>query len=224
VHAAGINTALLAPAVLLRYVPIVSNARMPGRAIVMTYLAIAMLAAIGLASARLRRGRVVMAVLGVLAAADFLAAPFPTLRIDPPAIYQTVRDRPERGALAELPVGLADGFGRLTPLDPAMLVNQSVHGRPVVGGFVARLLPETLRAYRQDPLLAAWLRLSGMRGLEQAPLPDRDQARAMLRRDGIALVMLHRRQASADLRRYVESTLPLSLVADDGERVLYTVR
>ena len=43
VHAAGRNTGLIVPEVLLRYVPIAANARMPGRAMVVVYLALAML-------------------------------------------------------------------------------------------------------------------------------------------------------------------------------------
>src|SRR4051812_25571092 len=43
----GRQTPLIMPALFLRFVPIVANARIPGRAMVVVYLAIAMLAAIG---------------------------------------------------------------------------------------------------------------------------------------------------------------------------------
>ena len=56
---AGRNTALLLPAALRQFVPVLSNARMPGRAMVMAYLAIAMLAAFGLAELRRQHSRVV---------------------------------------------------------------------------------------------------------------------------------------------------------------------
>jgi hypothetical protein len=45
VHAAGHNTGLIMPGALLRYVPIAANARMPGRAMVVVYPALAVLAA-----------------------------------------------------------------------------------------------------------------------------------------------------------------------------------
>ena len=51
---AGVNTGLMLPETLLHYVPVVSNARIPGRAMVMVYLAIGLLLAFALASARRR--------------------------------------------------------------------------------------------------------------------------------------------------------------------------
>ena len=113
VHAAGRNMAMIAPEFMLRYVPLAANARMPGRAMVVVYLAIGMLAAIGAAGWRseLRRPALAMSVVAVLVFVDFLVAPFPLAAVDCPAIYQTLHDRPERGTLAELPLGLGDGFG-----------------------------------------------------------------------------------------------------------------
>jgi hypothetical protein len=222
VHAAGANIGLLTPAVLVRYAPIAANARIPGRAIVMTYMAVAMLVAMGVAASPWRKRGVLVGALGALVLVDFMAAPFPLVEVACPPIYQVVRDRPERGALAELPLGVGDGFRDLTPVDHEAFVWQATHARPMVGGVVARLAPETLDAYRRDPLLAAWLRLSGMPGLEHAPLPDAAQAQALMQSDRIALVMVNRRRASAELRQYVERDLELRLVAQDGDRALYT--
>jgi hypothetical protein len=105
-----------------------------------------------------------------------------------------------------------------------MLVYQATHGRPMVGGVVARLSPEVLDAYRRDPLLAAWLRLSGMPGFDKAPLPDAGQTQTLLRADRIAFVMLNRRRASSELRQYIESQSPLQLIAEDADRALYVAR
>jgi hypothetical protein len=225
VHAAGRNTAMIAPEFMLRYVPLAANARMPGRAMVVVYLAIAMLAAIG--AARWRTGRrrpaLAMSVVAGLAFADFLVAPFPLAAVDCPAIYHTLRDRPERGTLAELPLGLGDGFGPVSPIDPWMLACQMIHERPMLGGVISRLPRNVLVSYNADPLIAAWLRLSGARAdaTREGPLPDRESAAARLKADGIAFLILHRGAASPELREYVERVLPLTPVAEDGDRVLY---
>ena len=58
-----------------------------------------------------------------------------------PGIYETLRDRPEGGTLCELPLGIVDGFGGTGQLDSRTLFYQTIHGRPMVGGFVARLPP-----------------------------------------------------------------------------------
>jgi hypothetical protein len=225
--ALGRNTGMILPEALLRYVPIVSNVRMPGRAMVMVYLALAMLGAIGAADWSARYGRPSMAlfVTGIMVFADFLAAPFPLVPVECPSIYQTLRDRPERGALAELPLGLGDGLlGELTPVNHQMFVCQMIHGRPLVGGVLARLPPNVLPAYEADPLLAGWLGLSGARGDigRGGPLPDAELAGRRLKADGIAFVLLDREAASPELRDYVEHVLPLTLVAQEKNRVLYS--
>jgi hypothetical protein len=220
VFAFGRNTAMMMPELLLRFVPIASNARMPGRAMVVVYLAVAILGSIGAAdySARRRRPAVALSIIAIVVLAELFTAPFPIVPIECPAIYQTLRDRPERGSVAELPLGVADGLGAITPMDNRMLVCQTIHRRPLVGGFVARLSPQVLAAYRADPLLAGWLRLSGD-ALAEVPR-DLQTPAERLKADGIDFVMLHRATASAAMRSYVDS-LPLTLIAEDEDLVLY---
>src|SRR5204863_6698830 len=148
---------------------------------------------------------------------------FPVVAVECPGIYDTLRDRPERGALAELPLGIGDGFGALTPVDHRTLVCQMIHQRPMLGGVVARLPRNVLVRYNADPLIAAWLRLSGARAdvVPEGPLPARELAGERLAADGIAFLILHRGAASPELREYVERVLPLTPVAEDGDRVLY---
>jgi len=222
VHAAGHNTGLLMPEVLLRYAPIAANARMPGRAMVVVYLAVAMLAAMSIPQFA-RRPALVGSVCAVLVLADFWIAPFPTVSIECPAIYRVLRDRPESGAVAELPLGLGDGFGAITPVDHRVLVCQTVHERPLVGGVLARLSSTVLTNYRADPLIAAWLRLSGATAdvVPEAPLPDVTLAGQRMVTDDIAFVMLNRRTASPQLRDYVEHVLPVTRLAQDEERTLF---
>jgi hypothetical protein len=226
VFALGRNTGMIGPAAILHFVPIVSNARMPGRAMVMVYLAIAMLAAKGLAAFRAAspwRGAAPILVAALLV--DFLAAPVRLAPAACPPIYQMLRDRPERGAVAELPVGFGDGLGAVTPVENRMMLAcQTIHGRPLVGGFVARLSPRILESYRSDPLLAGWLRLSGAAGaFERAAPPDARLAAERLEADGIALILLNRSTASPALSDYVDHVMPLTLVGADETRSLYVV-
>ena len=77
VHAGGFNTGLIMPATLIRYLPIVSNARMPGRTILMVYLAMAILSAVTIAHWQGRWRHALVAIAAVIVVADYLAAPFP---------------------------------------------------------------------------------------------------------------------------------------------------
>jgi hypothetical protein len=220
VFAFGRNIALIMPGSLLRYVPIVSNARMPGRAMVMVYLAVAILGAIGAAdySSRRRRPTLALAVIALVVTAEFFAPPFPIVPIGCPAIYRTLHDRPERGAVAELPLGVRDGLGAITPIDSRVLVCQTVHERPLVGGFVARLSPKIIAAYRTDPLIAMWLHLSGDT-LAAAP-SDLLTPAERLKASGVDFVVLNRLTASAAMREHLNG-LPLIPLAEDETYTLY---
>src|SRR5262249_21163548 len=145
---------------------------------------------------------------------DFSVTPFPTASLDCPAIYATLRARPEPGALVELPLGLGDGFGELSPVDHRMFVCQAIHERPLVGGVLARLPPDVLTRYRADPLISTLLRLSGVKeGVVSAPaITDPSIAAQTMAADGISFVMLNQKTASAELRSFVKNELPVTAI------------
>jgi hypothetical protein len=190
---------------------------------VMVYLSIAVIAALAIADYRSRhKAWLVPIIAASLIVAEQFAAPVPLTAIACPPIYGTLRDRAEAGALAELPLGMGDGFGNVTPVDNRMMLAcQTIHGRPIVGGFVARLSPRVLAAYRADPLLAAWLSLSGATNLGDAD-PTPEAAARSLRADHIAFVLVHQQAASRSLIDFV-NRLPLTKIGADGSQVLYAV-
>ncbi len=223
----GTNTGVILPQTLLRYLPIVGNARVPGRAMVVVYLALAVLTAVAVAEwrSRFRRGVVVPLAVALILIADYVPAPFPVMAMTRPAIYDTLRNRPESGAVCELPLGIRHGLGSRGMLDDRVLFYQTIHQRPLVGGFIARLPRAVAAAYEADPLLAALLNLSegdNAAGSRMA-LPDRQMAADRLRRNGVSFVVLNRGTASPALIQYVEQVLPLALIDRDGDRSLYLV-
>jgi hypothetical protein len=218
----GLNTGFYLPAALVRFVPIVDNARMPGRAMVMVYLAAAVLLAVGMTSVWTRR-RGSMAVVGALVLLDFLPAPFPLYTPDRPAIYATLAALPA-GAVLDVPLGVRDGFGEIGALDPRTLYYQTLHGKPMVGGFVARLPATLLPRLERSPFLSVLLRLSAGEVVEPELLDaSRSTANAFLARFGIRYVVVNTTTASADLQQYVTS-LPVVELETSGERRLYVVR
>jgi hypothetical protein len=219
----GLNTGMILPEALIRYLPVIGNARVPGRAMVVAYLALSVLAAIALARWRDRSRRIVLLLAVAAVIVDFIPAPFTLVGLDRPPAYETLRARPERGAVLELPLGLRDGFGERGFLDPRVLGYQVIHGRPMTGGFVARLPPPVVSFYEKDALLGVLIALSTEIPDQARPLPTAGEAAERLRAHGIAFVLLNRRLAPAKLRQYVESVLPLSVIAQDDERTLYSV-
>ena len=223
----GVNTGMPLPQAFLRYVPIVSNARVPGRAIVVSYLALALLSAMAMAEWRrgTRRPLLILVVGSLAVMVDFLPAPFPLVSLDRPVIYQILRNRREPGAVCELPLGIRDGFGERGSFDDRVLFYQTIHRHPLVGGFVGRMPRAIAATYESDPLLSALLRLSSRHGPTHAmqTLPGPELAANRLRENGIAFVVLNRDTASHGLTEYAERILPLRLLVTNGDRSLYVV-
>ena len=221
----GYTTAMILPQTFLRYVPIAANARVPGRAMVVVTLAVAVLGAIAIARSqeRMRRRWIGVAAMALLILMDCLPAPFPVVAVDRPGIYETLRDRPEPGTLLELPVGIRDSFIGRGLVDHRALAYQVIHHRPIVGGVVSRMSPTIAAAYADDPLIDGLLALSGRQDPAQS-LPARAAARELLAKNGVAFVMLNRELASPALLEYVELQMPLVVIATEKERTLYAVR
>lgn len=221
---AGFDTGLLLPQNLLAHMPLLSNARMPGRAMVVVFLSVAMLSALALSRLSTPRRQVWMS--GALCAVliDFVPLPFPLTRIETPALYTTLKALPP-GMVCELPVGVRDGFGVTGDFDDHVLTYQMTHGHPIVGGFAARASPSIVTSYQEMPVLRSLLLLSAGQAID-----PRDSARsatdasAALRNAGILYVVMDRTRASASLVDYVEKQLSLSSLAREGEREVYVVR
>ena len=217
---AGVNTGLMLPETLLHYVPVVSNARIPGRTMVMVYLAIGLLLAFALASAR--RRPIAAPVLTALVLIDFLPAPTHLYRLDVPRIYREVAALPP-GAVWEFPFGIGDGFGERGALDNATMYYQTTHGRPLVGGFVARMPRRLLAAHEDTPALRAVLAMS-----EGRALSSDERARAVvdvlsfMRTHGIRAIVLNLATASPDLQSFADA-LALRVVAEGDGRRLYVL-
>jgi hypothetical protein len=218
----GWNTAFVLPQTVLRYLPIVSNARIPGRAMVVVYLALAMLCAMGLA-ARPARSRYSAWLLIALTAADFASAPIPLWPADVPSVYEALRTRGDPGALVELPMGIRDGFGNRGAQDPGSPLFQTVHEHPVVGGFVARIPSHVVTQYLDDDVFGPLLRASEASS-EATALPAPSALRDGLRARGVRYVMLRRSAASAAMTNRIEEAFGASVLARDSDRVLFEVR
>jgi hypothetical protein len=218
----GWNTGLVLPQALLRYVPILSNARMPGRAFVVFELA----AAIGCAASavQLRLTPRAVAMFAALVLVDSMSFPISLDAVRPIGnVERALRDGSvDVGSVLELPVGAADGFDEIGKLDFRMLSSQMRHERPIVGGFSGRI-PERIKSgYGRDPVLNQLFRLSAgenSNGPVATVLPA--DATSHLRDLGIRYVVINRDVASAHLVETCTRSLSLRATARDGPRELY---
>jgi len=221
----GRQTPLILPATLVRFLPVVANARIPGRAMVVVYLALAMLAAMGMARliSEPSRRRLAWSLVILLALESIPARP-PFGTPDMPSQYAALKARDGSGAVCELPLGLRDGFGETGSFDSSVLLHQTMHERPIVGGFVARLPPSVARAYQAMPVIRTFLRLSAGGKLSgEAPLLGPGEAASALAAEGIRFIVLDTRRASPDLVQFVQSGIALSRIGEEDGRIFYEV-
>jgi hypothetical protein len=218
----GKSLPIILPATLVRYVPIISNARVPSRAIALVYLATAMLGTNGFLLLRQRGATGWAFAFAALAFVDLVPARPPILNVERPAIYETLRAQPQSGAVCELPLGLRDSFSVTGVFNPWVLWHQTIHERAMAGGFVSRLPPRIPRAYLDLPVLGSFLRLSAGGPLDAEPPTSPGAAAAALTSDGIAFIVVDRIHSPAALLEYV-GQLGLQHVASDGERELLRV-
>ncbi|HEX5475605.1 MAG TPA: hypothetical protein VFX12_13180 [Vicinamibacterales bacterium] len=222
----GHHSPVILPVVAIRYLPIVANARVPGRAMIVVYLAMAVLAAYGVRALweRGRLPRVAACLLLAILVADAWPLPPPIYRLPPTAVDEALARVAGGGAVCELPLGLRDGFGVIGRFDSTVLYHQTVYERPLVGGFVGRLPPAIATEYASLPIVAALLRLSGGGTFEaERGTFGRPDATALLQASGIKFVVIDRQLAPAALVRYVNATLTLRMIAADGRRTAYVL-
>jgi hypothetical protein len=198
----GHNTALVLPQAVLRYLPILSNARIPGRAMIVVYLALAVLCAIALAKLAARGRRAWPIAIVVLVLVDFVPVPRGITTLERSPVYDAIRAHPSTGAVLHLPLGLRDGFGVTGAFYEDVLWAQMQHGRAIGGGFSARIPPSVRAFYEEDRVLETLLALSG-----EAP-PDRplDPAAAAshLSALGFRFIVIDRARAPAALAAYAD--------------------
>ena len=218
---AGYDTGLILPQAILRYVPVLSNARMPGRAFVLVELAVAMACAASVIHLKLRSG-VVLGIAGlVLLDSVTLPISLDEVRL-PRTVEQTLGDNGRlSGAVLELPIGVGDGSGEIGKLDFRMLSSQMWHGRPLVGGFAGRVPDRIKNAYLNDPVFGPLFRLSSGEIRDASAVDWPLDASARLLTIGIRFLVINRDIAPPALVAAALTHINMRPLAADGPRELY---
>jgi hypothetical protein len=211
---AGADTGLPMPQALARLAPILSNARMPGRACVVVQLALAVILAIVVTRARWRP-----AILAGLTAVSVLegAVSIPLYHLPKSgALEERVRTAGPQAVL-ELPLGIRDGFGETGRFDHRALVFQMTHHQPIAGGFVARLSPQTRLMYESSPALRSLMEFSSADRADIQPETAPD-----LLALGITQIVVNTDAMPPSTRATLEAA-GFRLVMVEGTRELYLV-
>ena len=216
----GHDTGLLLPQAVAQLVPMLDNARIPGRALIVVSLALSILAALGIRHLRRRQAATAL-LLASLAFVESSAAPLPLAGLPVAgAVERRLAEAHGRTAVLPVPFGVRDGFGSRGSVDHGGLYLQTVHGAPLAGGFVARVPPRISSWYELVEPFAALLGLSQASGGKWVSCAAAVEG---LRTHGIGFVVVERAAAPEEAVRFLRS-LPLESVARDGSRELFVLR
>jgi hypothetical protein len=218
----GANTRLLLPQAIGRFLPIVNNARIPGRAMVMVEMSIAVATSVLLARAsKPRASIVVLSLVAIAGVSEALAAPLPLVRLPDSGVYDVITADRSPGAVLTIPFGVRDAFGNNGLFEHDGLLAQTRHGHAIAGGFLARVPVRIATWYESREPYSTLMLLSQGHGVDSWP-PCQSILDGLLAAS-IAYVVLYRSNANPALLAFVSSRMPLRREAEDGERTLFRV-
>jgi hypothetical protein len=222
---ANMPTQVPLPWALLRYVPLIGEARMPQRFAVVVMLGFAVLFAQALAALGRRypaHRRAILAAVGLGLVLELLPAPRTLHAVRVPAIYQIIAADPRPVRVLELPFGISDGLVSIGNFRAAALVHQTVHQKPVIGGYLSRIPPDSRRFHLANPLLSALADLSEERVLPADRLATaRAAASGFVRYADLGYVVVDTSRTSAALHEFAIDALNLTRVSTSEQYVLY---
>jgi hypothetical protein len=225
IHVAGTNTYIPGPWALLRYVPILGLARTPSRFSVVMMLAVAVLFAAALewlGRTYPRRRRLVLTIVAVLLLAELLPAPITLHSAVIPRFYQRVAAAPENVRVLELPTGVRDGTSSVGNFSARSQYFQTMHGKPLIGGYLSRVDGARFSKVRRIAMLDALIVLS-----EGGTIPVEREADlissgpSFVRGANLGFVIVDRLRATQPLVDFAIRALRLQRVEVDGRFDLY---
>jgi hypothetical protein len=204
------------PYALIDSLPLVGVSRTPGRINETTFFALAVLVGFGFSTLHrhLTRGWLSSIVVGILAVGILFEMlvrwPFPLANAEVPGVVQAIAAEDDTGALLHVP-----------PFSEAIQKNialhyQTVHERPIVGGWIHRPLPEA------EPWEATFFRLvrTDRAGEDIVASPDLAQRRAWLHHLDIDYVIVQKvKMADAKANKYrllIEELLGPTAMEDEA--------
>lgn len=219
VHVAGVNTDIPGPWALARYLPLVRLARAPARLTIVAMLGLSMLfagALCHLADRWPRRRYALLSAIAVVMLVELLPAPRPLYSAAIPQFYQRVAAQPDGTRMLELPVGIRDGTSSIGSFSALSQFFQTVHGKPLIGGYLSRVSRRRIAEARAEPVLDALIRLSEGGTLDAARERDlADRGPEFMHRARVGFVVIDTSRASPHLRNVAIRALRLRLA--DGE-------
>jgi hypothetical protein len=221
---AGWQTHVPTPWSLLRYLPVIGATRMPARISVVVTLGVAVLLAFAVRALRLQSTRAWLpsTIVASFLLLELLPAPRELHPATVPSFYKLIAADPRPVRVLTLPFGLRDGTSSHGNFSAATQFYQTVHEKPVVGGYLSRLPSWGLETYRRTYRLSVLMDLSAGRTVSPERL-ERAIERAHLYppRLDVGYVVVHAGLASPHLVSFAKSAFDLEFVTSEAGQDLY---
>jgi len=229
VHLLGTNTYIPGPWAFLRYVPIFGLARTPSRFSIVLMLVVAVLfgaALYWLGQRWPHRRRAIVAAVAALLFIELFPAPRPVYSAAVPQIYShiaAVRDDSVR--VLELPFGVRDGTRSVGNFSARSQYFQTVHRKPLIGGYLSRVSRRRFADIQREPMTNALIWLSEGRELDSSRRPWLlADGPSFVDRSKVGFVVIDRERTPPALREFAIAAFGLRLVDVDGNFELYEPR
>lgn len=134
------------PFALLQHIPVLELMNVANRFLILTSLALGILAALGWTRLRKQTDSRFLVLAGLIVL-EYLWLPFPMRETGISPIYQQLKTSARQGAILDIPF-----HQRSRSADD--MVAQTVHERPIGGGYHSTFPPEPQRFIEQDPMLS----------------------------------------------------------------------
>ena len=224
IRVAGVLTYIPTPWALVRYLPIVSAARMPTRIVVLVMFGLAVLLAYALRDLRTRVPRAGLATIAIAALLilELLPAPRTLHTAAIPSIFDTVAADPRPVKVLTLPFGLRDGLSSIGNTTAAAQFYQTRHEKQIIGGYISRLPGQGVADYRRMRVTRALIDLSeGQSITDERRANVIERAHQLLRAWNLGYVVVNSDRASEELIQFAKEAFDLTFVASDGPFQLY---
>ena len=162
---AGEKVSLVAPGTWLLAVPVVNELRIPARYAQLGALPLVLLAGLG-AQALVRWRRVAGALLVAAVCAVAVTEGAVALRPAEPQgerLARIIRDDPRPGIVVDVPLSWRSGIEEVgsSELSPRAMLQQTIHGKPIASGYIARMDATLLDRLLARPLYRSLLLRQG---------------------------------------------------------------
>lgn len=185
----GLEVNVPMPFLILHYIPLIRENRVPNRYSILVVIALAVLASYAVwwilwkLSARVREpqlgylGLGITAVLSGLLIFEHLAVPLPLTDARIPDVYAQIRRDPGNYTVLSLPLGLRNSFGQVGAEDTRTQYYQSEHEKFLLSGQIQRNPPYLFDYFQRVPVISTILALENYQPVDDATI-ERDKALA----------------------------------------------